>query len=64
MALYLNLFFQMCEGLREIHSKVHYHKDIKPANIFLHEDDGITSAKIGDFGITRDFSSGSTKTVI
>ena len=65
MALYLNLFFQMCEGLREIHSKVHYHKDIKPANIFLHGDNGsITQAKIGDFGIARDFSTGGTKTVI
>ena len=40
----------ICEGLKEIHSKHIIHKDLKPDNLFLTTNGMI---KIGDFGISR-----------
>ena len=61
MALYIKLFLQICAGLKEVHEKLHYHKDIKPENIFL-KGENLDSlvVKIGDFGIVREFSGAPT----
>lgn len=40
----------ICEGLKEIHSKHIIHKDLKPDNLFL---TNYGMIKIGDFGISR-----------
>lgn len=43
----LDLWSQMAEGLQAIHRRGLVHGDIKPANVFLHDD----VLKIGDFGL-------------
>ena len=61
MALYIDIFFQICEGLKEVHSNLQYHKDIKPENIFLKGDSNANLViKIGDFGIVREFAGAGT----
>ena len=45
-----SFILDICEGLKEIHSKNIIHKDIKPDNLFLTSNGKI---KIGDFGISR-----------
>ncbi len=45
----LELFMQICEGIRYAHSQGVIHRDIKPSNIYLRNVDG--PAVIGDFGI-------------
>jgi serine/threonine protein kinase len=40
----------ICEGLKEIHSKNLIHRDLKPDNLFLTND---LKVKIGDFGIAK-----------
>ncbi|XP_024120060.1 serine/threonine-protein kinase Nek5 isoform X3 [Oryzias melastigma] len=47
----LDLFVQICLGLKHIHDKKVLHRDIKSQNIFL--SDGGMKAKLGDFGIAR-----------
>ena len=46
----INIFLQICFGLREIHKYNIIHRDIKPENIFIDEFNNI---KIGDFGISK-----------
>uniref|UniRef100_A0A3P9GY08 non-specific serine/threonine protein kinase n=1 Tax=Oryzias latipes TaxID=8090 RepID=A0A3P9GY08_ORYLA len=47
----LDLFVQICLGLKHIHDKKVLHRDIKCQNIFL--TNGGMKAKLGDFGIAR-----------
>jgi len=49
-----SFILDICEGLKEIHSKNIIHKDIKPDNLFLTTNKKI---KIGDFGISRQLHS-------
>ena len=46
----LNMFTQLCMGVKHCHEKKIMHRDLKPENIFMTER-GIV--KIGDFGISR-----------
>lgn len=45
-----NMFIQMCQGLRHLHTSKILHRDLKPQNIFLAEHGAI---KIGDLGFGR-----------
>ena len=46
----LNIILDICNGLKEIHSKNIIHRDLKPENIFIGKDYKI---KIGDFGFSK-----------
>ena len=48
--LILKYIFEICDGLREIHSKDLIHRDLKPENLFINKENKI---KIGDFGISE-----------
>ena len=45
-----DFILNICEGLKEIHSKNLIHRDLKPDNLFLTKD---LKVKIGDFGIAK-----------
>ncbi len=48
------LFVQACTGLGAAHGKGILHRDVKPANVFLHQSvDGRIQVKICDFGIAK-----------
>jgi serine/threonine protein kinase len=47
------LFLQACRGLQAAHKLGIAHRDVKPANLFLHEEDGVLSLKVCDFGIAK-----------
>ena len=46
----VNIIFQICLGLQEIHKHNIIHRDLKPENIFINKKNEI---KIGDFGISK-----------
>lgn len=48
-----NLIYQICSGLKYIHSKGLLHRDISLTNIFLKHYDDIDVVKIGDFSLVR-----------
>jgi len=51
-----NIIFQVLDGLHYAHTKLGLvHRDIKPANIFLTIDDGRLIAKLGDYGLAKNF---------
>jgi len=49
----LQLFLQVCDGVRHAHQKGIIHRDIKPQNILVHTDEGGAIPKIIDFGIAK-----------
>jgi serine/threonine protein kinase len=52
----LELFTQVCEGVRHAHQKAVIHRDLKPSNILVAEMDGKPAAKIIDFGVAKALS--------
>jgi serine/threonine protein kinase len=48
-----NIILQMIEGLYELHSRGHYHRDIKPQNFLI---DG-TNIVVSDFGLSTEIGS-------
>ncbi len=51
--LYLRIIRDILSGLSYLHKKGIAHRDLKPKNILLHNEGGNTTAKIGDFGISK-----------
>jgi eukaryotic-like serine/threonine-protein kinase len=49
----LQLFFQVCEGVRHAHQKAIIHRDLKPSNVLVTEVDNRPAPKIIDFGIAK-----------
>ena len=49
-------FLHLLEGLAYAHEKNIVHRDLKPDNIFLHEHEGVETAKVGDFGLAKIFT--------
>lgn len=45
-------FFQICQGVLELHKRNILHGDIKPSNILLFETNGVRYPKICDFGLS------------
>ena len=57
----VHLVRQVCQGLREAHSKGLIHRDIKPSNIIACERGGVPDvAKLLDFGLVRNVGPEST----
>lgn len=49
----LLLFRQVCEGVQHAHQKAILHRDLKPGNILVTEQDGRAVPKIIDFGVAK-----------
>jgi len=49
----LELFIQVCEGIQHAHQKAIIHRDVKPSNILVSEQDGRPAPKIIDFGVAK-----------
>ncbi len=49
----IELFHDVCAGVRHAHEKGVLHRDLKPANVLVTEIDGRATAKVIDFGIAR-----------
>ncbi|MGB5658918.1 MAG: tetratricopeptide repeat protein [Thermoanaerobaculia bacterium] len=49
----LELFIQVCEGIQHAHQKAIIHRDVKPSNILIAEQDGVPGPKIIDFGVAK-----------
>lgn len=51
-----NIILQVLDGLNYAHTELGLvHRDIKPGNIFLTIDDGKLVAKLGDYGLAKNF---------
>lgn len=59
------LFIQACTGLGAAHSRGILHRDVKPANVFLHQHaDGRVQVKICDFGIAKQLNPDDSQGVV
>src|SRR5262249_50331905 len=49
----LELFVSVCEAVQHAHQKGIIHRDLKPANVLVALSDGVSVAKVIDFGIAK-----------
>ena len=60
----VNLVLQVCESLREAHSKGILHRDLKPDNVFVLKGDGLgEDSRVLDFGIAKMMDDGSSESI-
>lgn len=53
---FINLFLQICDGLRYAHENGVVHRDVKPSNIMVvSSESGVETAKVLDFGLAKIF---------
>ena len=55
-----NLIRQVLQGMQYLHDNNIIHRDLKPQNILIKNQDGVCTAKITDFGISKVVDSNST----
>ncbi len=60
----LNFMLQISAGIKFLHELRLIHRDIKPSNVLLTDERGNIVVKISDFGVSRDDTATSTKTVV
>ncbi len=49
----IELFYQVCVGIKHAHQKGIIHRDLKPSNVMVTHYDGVAVPKIIDFGIAK-----------
>lgn len=49
----LGIFLKICDAIRHAHQKGLIHRDIKPTNILVTEENGEPAARVIDFGISK-----------
>jgi len=49
----LELFVQVCAAVQHAHTKGIIHRDLKPSNVLVSVQDGVSRAKVIDFGIAK-----------
>ncbi len=49
----IELFYQVCVGIKHAHQKGIIHRDLKPSNVMVTHYDGVPVPKIIDFGIAK-----------
>jgi eukaryotic-like serine/threonine-protein kinase len=49
----LDLFVQICSAVQHAHQKGVIHRDLKPGNIIVAEDNGVPAPKVIDFGLAK-----------
>ncbi len=49
----IELFYQVCVGVKHAHQKGIIHRDLKPSNVMVTHYDGVAVPKIIDFGIAK-----------
>jgi len=56
----VSIILDMLHSLADVHDRGVVHRDVKPGNMLIAEDEGVPSAKLIDFGISTDLEEATT----